>query len=430
MKEFDRLYTLDSKGKVRIFECGLSYGMLKAGDNKSAATDGVAVRTATGLLDGKLIEKYEVVPKGKQKRTILEQAEFQARALWEEKLDEGYKSIQQLSAKVSSLIGAQPLPDHIEFVIKLANNEIPNWFVTNSNFDELPMLAKKFKEVKKPEYPYFIQPKLNGVRCLVKNIPNLPEMKGLNKAILISRGGQYYQIPHIEKQLNQLFIFLLQAHGHTNFILDGEIYKHGVPLQEISGAARKEVGDILFASNDWLEYHIYDVINLNQLDEAQISRISKLVDKYHLPNIKFVSTWSTDNDEETKRLHDIFVAEGYEGAILRKPESKYEFNTRSKGLLKVKQYQDEEFTIIGSAMQTNDPETFVFILRNNINNLTFKSRPTGTLAQKQEWHSNINNYLNKKATVRFFERSNDGLPQQNSVQHKLTEVLHIRPKGE
>lgn len=412
------LYTLDSKNKIRVFECSVVSGVYKDGK------DAIAIETKTGLLGGKLIIKHEVVTKGKQKRSIVEQAEFQARALWEEKLDEGYKALEHIENITKCVLGDQ----NLEAFIKRMFLAFPYLSYTNLNGDELPMLAHKFKDVKVHSYPYFIQPKLNGVRCLVKqDIFNRP-----NEIKLISRGGQYYQVPHIQKQLESLYDFLLKAYGHSAFILDGELYKHGVALQEISGAARKEVGDVLFASNSWLEYHIYDVINLNKLDEAQMSRLQYLTDKYHLPNIKFVSAWLGVNEADIIHHHDVYISEGYEGVILRKPDAKYEFNQRSKGLLKVKQYQDEEFEIIGSEVDTNKTigESFVFILKNNTNNLTFKARPTGTTEQKEYWHNNPGSWMGKKGTVRFFERSKDDLPLQGSVQHKLTEFLHIRPKGE
>jgi ATP-dependent DNA ligase len=151
------------------------------------------------------------------------------------------------------------------------------------------------------------------------------------------------------------------------------------------------------------------------------------------PHIRIVETTPEVNDhEQVKFLHDKYVADGYEGLILRTEHGEYTFNERSKSLLKVKQYQDEEFLIIGSEIDENKDiaKSFVFVLKNNINDLTFKARPTGSNEQKYLWYAKPQLWINKKATVRFFERSKDGLPQQGSVQHKLTEVLHVRPKGE
>lgn len=430
------LYTLDSRGKIRVFECEIYTGLVTEIIDQStfAGHDYPIITTRTGLLNGKLIEKKEIVSNGKQDRNLDKQAEFQAKSLWNEKLDEGYKSQDQLLQKA--------VDENVPYITIIEGDlreggllklfrDFPQAAYTNSQWDELPMLAFKFKDIKNPEFPYYAQPKLNGVRCLVKN-------KGgeVGNIKLCSRGGQYYKIKHIEEALNLLYLQLIQYGIKDNIILDGEIYKHGIPLQDISGAARSE-DNSMFASNNWLEYWIYDMINLDHLEYTQDGRtgaletIQKLVGLDN-PHIKFVRTTTVNNKEQIKELHDRYISEGYEGLILRNPKGKYEFNQRSRNLLKVKQYEDAEFVIKGSAMNVTEPESFVFILGNDINNEIFKARPTGTLKQKEEWHHNIENYIGKKATVRFFERSKDGLPLQACVQSKLTPILieNIRPTDE
>lgn len=425
------LYSLDSRGKVRVFECEVDS---KAYDNRES--DNILIYTRTGLLNGKLIEKVELVRNGKQNRSPLEQAEFQVDSLWQSKLDEGYKSLEILLLKINTTI-PNVTKEYEERTIVNLLRQFPEASYTNYQWDELPMLAFKFKDIKNPEFPYYAQPKLNGVRCLVKVDEYASVGKGEPFPLvkMCSRGGQYYQIEHLKVILGELFNQIQKVGTNEKFILDGEIYKHGIPLQDISGAARSEDSS-MFASNHWLEYHIYDVIREGKAFWDQTNRILDLNEIGELvkdnPYIKVVTTGTVQNKEEVKILHDSCIQQGYEGLILRKPDSKYEFNQRSKNLLKVKQYEDAEFIIKGSAMQTSEPESFVFILGNDINNEVFKARPTGTLKQKEEWHHNIDNYLGKKATVRFFERSKDGLPLQACVQSKLTPILieHIRPTDE
>ncbi len=414
------LYTLDSFNKVRIF---------KASVVASSTEDGYAIKTETGLIDGKLTPKMELVKKGKQKRNVYEQAIFQLNALWRQKLDEGYKSLDDLVKRLLEFNIIQVNYNITEQeILAKAINYLPNFAYTNSNWDELPMLAHKIKDVKVLNFPYIIQPKLDGVRCLVKK-------KNLD-AVLISRGGQYYQIPHL---INDLTIFLkrLGNAGYSSLLLDGEIYKHGIPLQEISGAARKEENG-MFASNSWLEYHIYDVISLIDSKASQRERdlLLTINQKYSfdLLSIKFVESKKIYSKEEAEMVHNYYVSQGYEGAILRNPMGIYEFNTRSYSLIKIKEYQDEEFEIIACGNDENKSigESFYFVLKNNINDLIFKSRPTGTEKQKEYWFYNIDKFKGKKATVRFFTRSNDGLPTQGVVRHKDTEILvkHIRSDGE
>jgi ATP-dependent DNA ligase len=48
------------------------------------------------------------------------------------------------------------------------------------------------------------------------------------------------------------------------------------------------------------------------------------------------------------RLHDEFVAAGYEGAMLRAPDAVYATGARSAALLKYRRFGDAEFEIVGA----------------------------------------------------------------------------------
>lgn len=455
IKSFPRLYTLDSKKKVRIFDCKVVDDIVSSELTEFNSTSYYTI-TSTGLLDGKLIEQKELVKEGKNKgkkneTNPLDQALLQADSLWREKLDSGYKSHSMLTAKLVSILGGQLIYE--EFVLSLAIKNCPEFAYTNSNWDELPMLAHPVKKVKNLKFPYLGQPKLNGVRCLSKltinreyNIPSGPVK-------LMSRGGTYYQVSHIQKQLMELFSLLICNGFSEDLMFDGELYKHGVPLQEISGASRKEESG-LFTSNSWLDYHIYDVIDLNKPNQTQKERNELFSLIYNIgvvqqhnnlfPNIKFVDSILLYNKSEIELEHNSLIKEGYEGLILRDLLSSYKFNERSYGLLKVKEFQDEEFEIIGCDIDPSKTieESFVFILLNNKGEATmngklntFKARPTGTEAMKKKWfylHMNSDFFRGKWATVRFFERSNEGIPTMGHVRHKDTPCLleHIRPNGE
>lgn len=441
IKQWDRLYTLDSKGKIRVFDCRIEDTV-----NTSEFLDSIneklySVITSTGLLGGKLIDQEELVKKGKNigktnETTPLSQAMLQADALWIGKTDEGYKSLQTIENRLREI--GTPILDISEKYIDAYLKLVPEAAYTNSNWDELPMLAHPVKKVKRLEFPMLAQPKLNGVRCLSKRVLDIiPEMK------LISRGGGYYKIPHIERQLVDLTLLLaVKGYNVTKLIFDGEIYKHGVPLQDISGAARKEEGVDLFASNNWLEYHIYDVIDLDNLKATQEEREElreniKLLVLNNFLNIKFVHKQIITNEDQIKYLHNKWVGEGYEGLILRDLSSIYKFNERSIGLLKVKEFKDEEFEIVGYKVDDNKSieESFVFVLKNNKpGTKTFDAKPTGTNAMRLNWYNLMINFpeklLNKKATVRYFDRSVEGIPTMGHVRSELCEFLHIRPNGE
>jgi DNA ligase-1 len=72
------------------------------------------------------------------------------------------------------------------------------------------MLAHKYNE-DKADYPAFIQPKLDGVRCL------------FTKSGAFSRANnRFMNVEHIEQALKPFF-----AKNPTT-VLDGELYNHGL----------------------------------------------------------------------------------------------------------------------------------------------------------------------------------------------------------
>ncbi len=404
------LYSLDKKGKIRVFkgEVSLSGELLP---------NTAYIHTYTGLLGGNLTKKTKTINDGKQNRSVNEQAQFELDSLVFEKVDEGYKSKEQLAIRAEELHYA--FPSDLSISDLFERLEIK--FNTNKYWLPLPMLAEKWKEKKaKVKYPRLVQPKLNGVRCIAV----LHE--GIVK--LLSRGGQVYRMPHIEAALLPFLI------SNPTLQLDGELYNHGMPLQQISGIVRLE-DEAQFDRKLPIQYWIYDLAIPNVTQDI---REELRIDKYYpffkeSEVVRFLWTETAKSEADVDRLHNEFVADDHEGAIVRDPEAYYQFGFRDACLLKVKEFIDEEFEIVGSEVDPNKGiESFVFILKNNINELTFKARPTGTLEEKDIWRQNMPKYIGKKATIRYQERTQDGLPSQGHVRHKDSTILmeHIREKGE
>ena len=78
--------------------------------------------------------------------------------------------------------------------------------------------------------PVDVQPKLDGLRCLVS----------ADDLVLRSRGGKNYCLPHIAEHLA-----LILAAGA---IAGGEIYIHGVPLQALVSLAGLSATSVLILS--------------------------------------------------------------------------------------------------------------------------------------------------------------------------------------
>lgn len=408
-----KLYSLDKKGKIRVFEIEVEL-------TGPTSPNTAYIHTKTGLLDGQLTTKKTTITEGKQNRSINQQAELESESLIKEKKDEGYKSEDMLIARILHLKGEKERVWIEGSSIDLLFATLSIKHNTNQYWLPLPMLAEKWKDKKKSvKYPAFIQPKLNGVRCIAKWVD---DKEGV---VLLSRGGQKYIMPHISKELEPHLQYKPEIQ------LDGELYRHGMPLQTIAGIVKLE-DESQFHRKLAIEYHIYDTAQEGLIQHSRLSAVDAYVQVFNCPFIKKVDTNRVLSPSEVQLWHDQFVAKGYEGAIVRDFNGFYQFGFRDSCLLKVKEFIDEEFQIIGCDIdESKGIESFVFVLENNISapdayggtTLTFKARPTGSLEDKQIWYTNIAKYIGKKATVRYQERTKDGLPHQAHVRHKDTPLL-------
>ena len=202
-----------------------------------------------------------------------------------------------------------------------------------------PMLAYKagIKPIDFSEQVY-IQPKLDGVRCL------------FTKDGAFSRTGkQFMNVQHIENELQPLF------NDYPNLILDGELYNHALKndFEKIISLVRKQKPNPFDRSEayEFVEFHWYDIID-DDNDILFIDR-SKFIhellrdffpdaDAHHVFPLV---TLRVDSLDKARAIHDANLAGGFEGSIIRLNKV-YECK-RSYNLQKFKDFSDKEATIIG-----------------------------------------------------------------------------------
>jgi ATP-dependent DNA ligase len=193
------------------------------------------------------------------------------------------------------------------------------------------MLAYPFDEKRLAKWgTYHLQPKLNGVRfrAIIED----------NKATLYSSSGDIINsVPHINDELEEL----LKDSLYTE--LDGELYKHGMSLQQIQSIVRRTVN----RHPDFMkiEAHVFDVIN----NSFQCKRLLELV--YIIPKregyIIRVPFHTITRVNTYKELLNSYINQGYEGIILRNEVGFYS-RKRSTDMMKVKPMNEDTYMIIGS----------------------------------------------------------------------------------
>ena len=188
-------------------------------------------------------------------------------------------------------------------------------------FDE-----KRFNAMPKP---VFVQPKIEGDRLRVV-------IKDGRINMLTSIGNERLSVPHIKKDITIL--------GWDNIELDGELYKHGMPHNEI----RSRVGRTKNLHPDYssIEYHLFDIIT----PDMQFQRIKDLRNlQNNLTNcesLTVVPTVLTHTLEELQEIYDECLRQKYEGIIIRHPYANY-VRRKVSTILKLKPRVSEYFTIVG-----------------------------------------------------------------------------------
>lgn len=341
--KFPKLYHLDSKNNIREW---------------SIWTEGADIVTSHGIKDGTAqIARKTAKPKniGKSNATTAEeQAISEAQSMHKKKLEQKYTED----------------PSGIKVLLR-------------------PMLAHK-TDLEDIQYPIFIQPKLDGIRCLI--------YWDNDDIVLESREGKKFDIPHIKESVSKSL--------PKDMILDGELYKHGVLFETLVSWVKKPK----IKERTQLEFHYYDCIirtdtNLNQQD-----RLMRL-DDISGDNLISVQWFEAEDREFLDRYTEMYLQKGYEGIILRNPKGIYKVAKRSRDLLKYKNFVDDEFEIIGYKDGEGKERGAVIWICKTKDGKEFDVRPTGTYESRQELFKNGDTYIGKLLTVKYQNLTDDGKPR-------------------
>jgi len=261
-----------------------------------------------------------------------------------------------------------------------------------------PMLAHTYNDSgAKIVFPCFVQPKLDGLRCIV-SLHN-------DTIYFQSRtGGHFTSLSHLIPVLRPIF------RAFPNLILDGELYTMEVAFEELAGLIkRKTVTEEDREKLELIHYHIYDIID----DTPYRVRYQTIIDIFSSPRpgLDLVESRLVHNFVEAKSLFSEFVADGYEGIMLRNLDGLYRCNYRSYDLQKYKEFMEEEFPIVGFRQgEGKDRGTVIWVCRTKEGN-EFSVRPRGKIALRREWFENGGFYIGKQLTVIFQEWSDMKIPR-------------------
>lgn len=254
-----------------------------------------------------------------------------------------------------------------------------------------PMLAMKYEGREHDVvWPAYVQPKLNGVRCLM-------ERRG-DEILFHSRGQkQFATLTHLVPDA-----LAVMTDGE---ILDGELYNHGeITFQELVSLIKNVKTTDPAAVARYIQFWNYDVCS----DEPFAIRQSMLREHGHIHR---VPTYLVREESEMREYHGEFTQQGYEGTMVRSGgDEPYRFQYRSASLLKVKDFQDAEYRIVAVEEGRGKSEGQATLICETSTGLRFGCRCKGTDAVRQEQWTNRAAYIGKMLTVKYQTLSDDGVP--------------------
>jgi hypothetical protein len=356
------------------------------------------IETSHGYEDGKIQVNDKIISEGKNigkrnETTPLQQAVSDARAAWTKKSESGYAVRGGVAAGSGTASGGAGGARGGDDSHSISSDDVDAGRSKGISSDAPSvMLAHDYtKRSKDIKFPCYVQRKYDGVRCVA--VPNAGLFSRLKKS--------FPHLNHIKEEINRL------PHG---VILDGELYSDGLTFQEIVGIVKREA---LKKGDDEkllkIKLHVYDIIN-DMPYSQRYANLQLLFRKYKFKHLELVATEICDSVDKMKELHSNYVAEGYEGIMLRNKEGVYK-GARSNDLQKYKEFFDAEYKIIGYEEGKGLEDGCVIWKCVTSKGKVFSCRPRGSREDRQCMYLDGDKYINKMLTVRYQEETDEGLPR-------------------
>jgi len=337
---------------------------------------GNSYHTISGKLDGKKIKNTPVICEAKNVRranstTPEEQALLEAQAKWIKKKNEGYSETIEAVDTV------------VEHVVR-------------------PTLAKEYHDYKhRLTFPVFSQPKLDGLRCII------------TRTGAWSRNWKpFHTVGHVQEILASLFDKFPTIHA-----FDGEVYNHEFKddFNSICSLVKqtKVTEEDLLRAKEKVQYHIYDYVDTEAVEfsarteqlESYLGESSELGKILHL-----VETRRCETQEELDDSMGAYIESGYEGQMIRFPDSLYE-HKRTDKLLKRKEFIDTEYEIIGYREGKGSRQGCIVLRCKTEDGKEFDSSVKGSVDYVSKLYTAGDSLIGLMATIKYQRLTPDGIPK-------------------
>ena len=215
-------------------------------------------------------------------------------------------------------------------------------------------------------------------------------------------GNVINSVPHINEELEKIIL--------ENVVLDGELSVSSGTFDETSSIVRRKEPK-MDGSHFFINYYVFDIASginktLNRL--IKVESLSYIETSYIKVVRSEIAEW------ESRVIALLYSAEeqGYEGVMIRDPESFYE-HKRSFSLLKLKSFQDEEFEVwdVIEGKGKLKGKAGAFVCGIGTGEACFRVKMACEESQLEEYLVNAHKYIGKQLTVQFQGKTKRGIPR-------------------
>ena len=380
-------YRRNNNGKPQVWWCNII---------------GLEVCVRHGILGGKIREELYVVTK--------KSADAEMKSRINDKIKAGYITLNEVVDETG-----QPPVEDVNSPILAAYLEryLPYDLSNGRDNTILAMLAKTYTgKVWEKESIMLGQPKINGLRCLITASRNNDMFKPYNLRFQSREGVVWNTLGNLEDYL----LSVLPASFVDNMIdegwaMDGEIYLPGYSVNDINHFVKDDTAP----ENKLLQYWCYDLAIENMIQENRNAirynigyNTTKTITGEHLNNKdRLVILGHTEiyNDESAVKLRDIYLGCGYEGLILRNPNTEYQFGRRRVGYMeKFKTATEGDFKII-DIYKEDKRNLPILLCQNDVNDATFETRLSASFEAQETVLNMKDQFIGRFVHLEFGERS-------------------------
>lgn len=355
-----------------------------------------------GILGGKIREeRYNITKKS---------ADAEMKSRINDKVKAGYITLSEVVDETG-----QPPVEDINSPILAAYLEryLPYDLSNGRDNTILAMLAKTYTGKVWEKEPIMLgQPKINGLRCLITASRNNDMFKPYNLKFQSREGVVWNTLGNLEDYLlSVLPTSFIDNMIDEGWAMDGEVYLPGYSVNDINHFVK----DATAPENKLLQYWCYDLA-IEDMSQSKRDFIRcnidtptfKISKNEHINNtdrLVILKSEEITNDLEAIKARNLCLGCGYEGLILRNPNTDYQFGRRRVGYMeKFKTATEGDFKII-DIYKEDKRNLPILLCQNDINDATFETRLSATFEVQEIVLNNKSDYIGKYIHAEFGERS-------------------------